>query len=71
MATHCILSWRIAWTEEPGGPQSVGSQRVEHDRATDIANTTCYSMWDLSSPTEDRTHTPSNGACTLCISPQL
>jgi len=32
MATHSsILAWRIPWTEEPGGPQSVGSQRVGHD----------------------------------------
>ena len=31
MATHCsILAWRIPWTEEPGGPQSPGSQRVRH-----------------------------------------
>ena len=31
MATHPkILAWRILWTEEPGGPYSVGSQRVEH-----------------------------------------
>ena len=26
-----ILSWRIPWTEEPGGLQSMGLQRVEHD----------------------------------------
>ena len=32
MVTHCsILAWRIPWTEEPGGPQSMGSQRVRHD----------------------------------------
>ena len=32
MATHSsILAWRIAWTEEPGGLQSIGSQRVSHD----------------------------------------
>ena len=32
MATHSsILAWRISWTEEPGGLQSVGSQRVRHD----------------------------------------
>ena len=30
MATHSsILDWRIPWTEEPGGLQSMGSQRVE------------------------------------------
>ena len=33
MATHSsILSWRIPWTEEPGGLQSMGSQR--HNQAT-------------------------------------
>ena len=26
-----ILAWRILWTEEPGGLQSMGSQRVGHD----------------------------------------
>ena len=32
MATHSsILAWRIPWTEEPGGLQSMGSQRVRHD----------------------------------------
>ena len=32
MATHsCILAWKISWTEEPGGLQSMGSQRVGHD----------------------------------------
>ena len=35
MATHSsILAWEIPWTEEPGGLQSVGSQRVGHDLAT-------------------------------------
>ena len=32
MATHSsIPAWRISWTEEPGGLQSMGSQRVRHD----------------------------------------
>ena len=32
MATHSsTLAWRIPWTEEPGGLQSMGSQRVGHD----------------------------------------
>ena len=32
MATHSnILAWRILWTEEPGGLQSMGLQRVGHD----------------------------------------
>ena len=35
MATHfSIPAWRIPWTEEPGGLQSMGSKRVGHDWAT-------------------------------------
>ena len=35
LATHpSIHAWRIPWTEEPGGLQSMGSQRVRHDWAT-------------------------------------
>ena len=37
MVTHSsILAWRIPWTEEPGGLQSTGSQRVGHDWATSL-----------------------------------
>ena len=33
MATHSsTLAWRIPWTEEPGKLQSIGLQRVGHDR---------------------------------------
>ena len=32
VATHpSILAWKIPWTKEPGGLQSMGSQRGEHD----------------------------------------
>ena len=32
MATHAsTLAWRIPWTEEPGGLQSLGSHRIGHD----------------------------------------
>ena len=32
MATHSsILAWRISWTEEPGGLQSMGSHKVGHN----------------------------------------
>ena len=32
MATHSsILAWKIPWTEEPSGLQSMESERVEHD----------------------------------------
>ena len=41
MAIHSsILTWRIPWTEEPGGLQSMRSQRIGHNRAT---NTNEYS----------------------------
>ena len=36
MATHSsTLAWRIPWTEERGGLQSIGSQRVGHDEVTE------------------------------------
>ena len=31
MAAHSVLAWRIPWTEESGGLQSMGSQSVGHD----------------------------------------
>ena len=35
MATHSnILAWEIPWTEEPGGLQLLGLQRVEHELTT-------------------------------------
>ena len=39
--THSsILAWEITWTEKPGRLQSMGSQRVKHDSATNMSNTT-------------------------------
>ena len=41
MATHSsILAWRIPWTEEPGGLQSMGSPRARHNWATELAHMT-------------------------------
>ena len=41
MATHSsILAWRIPWTKEPGELQSIGSQRVGHNRS----NLTMFSV---------------------------
>ena len=38
MATHSsTLAWKIPWTEEPGGLQSMGSLRVQHDWATSLS----------------------------------
>ena len=42
MATHSsIVAWKIPWTEEPGGLQSVGLQRVKHDQATNTHTSVC------------------------------
>ena len=39
IATHCsFLAWRIPQTEEPGGLQSIGSQRDGHDLATNTSD---------------------------------
>ena len=48
MATHSsILAWRIPWTEESGGLQSIGSQRVGHERSnwTCIHTYQCLYKW--------------------------
>ena len=40
LATHfSILAWEIPWTEETGGLQSMGLQRVEHDLVIENAHT--------------------------------
>ena len=47
MATHSrILAWRIPWTEEPGRLQSMGLQRVRHDRATKKQQQQSY-IWKI------------------------
>ena len=44
MATHSsILAWQTPWTEKPGRLQSMGSQRVKHDQATEHTHT---HTWD-------------------------
>ena len=45
MAPHSsIVAWRIPWTEEPGGLQSTGSQRVGHDWVTSLS---VGSIWNF------------------------
>ena len=44
MATHySLLAWKIPWTEEPGGLQSMGSQRVGLECARTHARSLCES----------------------------
>ena len=48
MGTHSsFLAWRIPWTEEPGGPQSIGLQRVRHDWG-DLTQTKAQILVNLS-----------------------
>ena len=43
MATHSTtLAWKIPWTEEPGGLQSMGWQRVGHDWSNLSCMHACY-----------------------------
>ena len=43
MAMHdSILAWRIPWTEEPGGPQSMWLQRIRHDWVTNTHTVLLY-----------------------------
>ena len=44
IATHSsILAWRIPWTEKPGGLQSIRSQRVGHNWASEHTASKNYS----------------------------
>ena len=50
MAMHSnTLAWRIPWTEEPGGLQSMGSQRARHDWATSLygLSSSHVEIWEL------------------------
>ena len=52
-----ILAWRIPWTEEPGGLQSIGSQRVRHNWSN-LAS--LYKPLDILSPNTPAQHTLSS-----------
>ena len=62
----CILAWRIPWTEEPGGLQSMGSQRVRHDWGT---NTLTFKRQRLCYCVQNNTATAKllQSCPTLCI----
>ena len=59
MVTHSsILAWETPWTEEPGGLQFMGSQRVGHNSATKQLTTTCiYILYAHILGTSIQTHT--------------
>ena len=61
MATHSsFLAWRIPWTEEPGGLQPMGSQRVGHDWADTAVSLT---GWDASAESPERSTHCQNQQC--------
>ena len=48
MVTHSSsLALEILWTEEPGGLQSMGLQRVKHDSVTKQPPPMCQLLWDI------------------------
>ena len=64
MATHSsILAWRILWTEEPGGLQSMGLQRVRHGCATNthMQPSDDEHWWDGDLPVEKLGRYPCQG----------
>ena len=45
MAIHSnILAWKIPWTDEPGGQQSMGSRRVRHELAIKLRSSQMEEM---------------------------
>ena len=62
MAPHSLtLAWEIAWTEEPGGLQSRGSQRVGHDLSTERVHLCACTH------THTHTHTHAHTSCSVIV----
>ena len=64
IATHSsILAWRIPWTEEPGGLQSIGWKRVGHDWVTkrNTDQVSGFSKYCQFSKVAEQIHSPSSG----------
>ena len=60
MATHCsVLAWKITWMEEPGGLHSMGSERVEHNLATEQQQQQQFLIGALSTSEDPKLHPPS------------
>ena len=62
-AHSSIPAWRIPWTEEPGGLQPAGSQRVGHDSAPNTQETICLRAQCRDRPRE---HSVGSAGCTPC-----
>ena len=69
MAAHSsILAWSISWTEEPGGLQSMGSQRVWHDWLTNTYTHTHTHNTHTHTHTE---HLIYASHCSKCLTPKI
>ena len=67
MATRSsILTWRIRWTEEPGGLQSTGSQTVGHNEATKHAHTSQDRLYNYSQNNKSNCF-PTKGSTVLYV----
>ena len=63
MATHSsVLAWRLTWTEEPGGLQSLGSQSRTHAYLPYCTGSLISGHGLLTAVSEE---SPSSGGCTL------
>ena len=59
METHSsILAWKIPWTEEPGGLQSMGSQRVRQDGTINTHDKSPWITWSQDPYTNKLLRTP-------------
>ena len=55
MATHSsVLAWKITWMEEPGGSQSMRSQRIRHNRVTEHIPVLPKQIWQHLSRAEEK-----------------
>ena len=55
-----ILAWKISWTKEPGGLQSMGSQRVRHDWATNTHLLTYFIIYCNAITINNKVHNKCN-----------
>ena len=67
-ATHSsILAWRLPWTEEPAGLQSMGSHRVRHDWGTSPLSSLSCSIQDLQSVMPNPSAQLTDSSCGLQV----
>ena len=65
------LAWRIPWTEKPGGLQSIESQRVREDLATEHSGCDHLTQADVRSPGPELVHAPSGTPITVKFTKEI